>query len=63
MAKTKEEFQKELIEKYQHWQEVDKNETNRAWRGKAHDEMRKIKEIYLKNFHESIDKLKKYDII
>ena len=54
MIKGKEKFQNELIEKYRHWQQVEKD-CFRPMQHIARDEQRKIKRVFEKTFHESID--------
>lgn len=54
---SKENFQNELIARYKHWEAINEKEpiTVNPFACLARDEMRKIKKIFLKNFHEPID--------
>jgi hypothetical protein len=53
MIKGKEKFQNELIEKYHHWQQVEKDSFG-PMQHIAHDEQRKIRVIFAKTFHKPI---------
>ena len=53
MIKGKEKFQNELIEKYHHWQQVEKDDFH-PMQHIARDEQRKIRVVFAKTFHKPI---------
>ena len=56
MVKGKETYQNELINNYIKWQNIEKNNKSRSMQAIARDNMRKIKKVFEKNFHEDIEK-------
>jgi hypothetical protein len=56
MVKGKETYQKELINTYIKWQNTEKSNKSRSMQAIARDNMRKIKKVFEKNFHEDIEK-------
>ena len=55
MIKGKEMFQNELISNYKKWQQIEQKNNADFMRALARDNMRKIKKIFLANFHEEIN--------
>lgn len=56
MVKGRETYQKELVNNYIKWQNTEKTNKSCSMQAIARDNMRKIKKVFEKNFHEDIEK-------